>query len=215
MKHTILAALLTSAGLSAATITGSVSDPSGAALSNVKVLLSNPDNGAKQETATGADGKFSLEGDGAGQYILRLEKPGFVSIFREFDLNGDTKMDREFTMAAEGGEPLPDKVANANEEQPKLIHVGGEVEQGNLRTKVQPVYPAAAKAAHVQGAVDIEATISKDGVPVELRVTSSPSDDLSQSAIEAVRQWRYRPTLLNGAPIKVVTQIVVNYTLVN
>jgi TonB family protein len=213
MKRTILATLLTSAGLSAATITGSVSDPNGAALSDVKVLLSNPDTGAKQEAITGADGKFSLEGDGAGQYILSLEKPGFVSIFREFDVKGDTKMDREFTMATEGGEPVADKVVSTTEEQPKSVRIGGRVAESNLTTKVQPIYPEAAKAARVQGTVNIEATISKDGVPIELRVLSSPGDDLSQSALEAVRQWRYRPTLLNGNPIEIVTAIIVNYTL--
>ncbi|MBV9761718.1 MAG: TonB family protein [Acidobacteriaceae bacterium] len=213
MKRTILAALLTSAGLSAATVTGAVADTSGAALSDVNVVLSNPDTGAKQEAATGADGKFSLEGNGPGQYILRLEKPGFVSIFRVFDMKADTKTDREFTMAPEGGESVADKVVNTTEQKQKVIRVGGEVEESNLTTKVQPVYPAAAKAARVQGSVHIEATISKDGVPIELRVLSSPSDDLSQSAVEAVRQWRYRPTLLNGAPIEVVTEVLINYTL--
>jgi len=213
MKHTILAALLTSAGLSAATITGTVSDANGAALSNVQVLLSNPDTQAKQETVTGADGRFSLEGDGAGQYILRLEKPGFVSIFREFDVKGDTKMDREFTMTTEGSEAVADKVISTTEDEPRTVQIGGRVAEANLTTKVQPIYPEAAKAARVQGTVRIEATISKDGVPVELRVVDSPSDDLSESALQAVRQWRYRPTLLNGEPIQIKTDIVVHYTL--
>lgn len=212
MKRTILAALLSSAALSAATISGTVSDPSGAPLPDVHVQVSNPDTGTKQEVETRADGKFNFDGDAAGQYILRLEKPGFVSIFREFDLKGDSKIDRDFTMANEGGQQVADKV-NAPEDQPKLIRIGGRVAESNLTTKVQPIYPAAAKEAHVQGTVEIEATISKDGVPVELRVVSSPSDDLSQSAIEAVRQWRYRPTLLNGNPIEIVTDIIVNYTL--
>jgi TonB family protein len=61
--------------------------------------------------------------------------------------------------------------------------------------------------------VELEATISKDGVPVELRVLRSPSDDLSESSLEAVRQWRYRPTLLNGQPVEIVTDVIVNYTL--
>ena len=78
---------------------------------------------------------------------------------------------------------------------------------------MQPVYPAAAKTAHVQGTVDLETVISAEGVPEDIRVVSSPSDDLTQSALEAVRQWRYKPTLLNGEPIKVVTDVVVNYTL--
>jgi protein TonB len=57
--------------------------------------------------------------------------------------------------------------------------------------------------------------ISVAGVPQEIRVISSPSDDLTQSALEAVRQWRYRPTLLNGAPVEVITEVMVNYTLVH
>src|SRR5581483_1516675 len=80
------------------------------------------------------------------------------------------------------------------------LRVGGHVAQTNLISKKNPVYPEAAKAAGVQGTVEIEAVISKEGVPQEIRVLSSPDDDLSQSALDAVRQWRYRPTLLNGNP---------------
>jgi TonB family protein len=91
--------------------------------------------------------------------------------------------------------------------------VKGTVAQDNLVAKMQPHYPAEAKAARVQGRVELEIRITKDGVPSDLRVVSSPSDDLSESAIEAVRQWRYRPTLLNGAPVEVVSTVIVNYTL--
>ena len=55
--------------------------------------------------------------------------------------------------------------------------------------------------------------ISKEGVPQELRVISAPSDELAQSSLEAVGDWRYRPTLLNGEPVAVVTDVIVNYTL--
>jgi TonB family protein len=213
MKHTIMAALLASASLSAASISGNVSDNSGNPLSGVKVMISNPDNGTAHETITGTDGKFSFADDNAGQYILRLEKPGFTSIFRVFDLKGDATVNREFTMSNEGGRPVPDKPISGAEDESKPVRVRGSIAQDNLTTKVQPIYPVAAKEAHVQGAVEIEAAISKEGVPIELRVLSSPSDDLSESAVEAVRQWRYRPTLLNGAPIEVLTEVIVNYTL--
>jgi protein TonB len=91
--------------------------------------------------------------------------------------------------------------------------VKGDVAEVNLIRKVQPVYPAAAKAAHVQGTVLLQMIILKDGTPGEITVTSSPSNDLSQASIDAVRQWRYRPILLNGQPVQVVTQVIVNYTL--
>jgi TonB family protein len=76
------------------------------------------------------------------------------------------------------------------------------------------VYPQDQKAQGIQGTVSIKADISREGVPIELTVLSTPSEELATSALDAVRQWRYRPTLLNGDPIEVTTQIDVNYTLV-
>lgn len=214
MKRTLLSVLLTSVTLSAATVSGTVSDATGAPLSDVKVVVYNPDSGAKQEAVTSADGKFTVAGSAAGQYILRMEKPGFTSLFREFDMKADSTIAREYTMTTEGSQPVADKVdAGDPEQQGKLIRIGGNVARANLITQVTPVYPQAAKDARIQGAVKIAATISTDGVPSELRVVSSPSDDLSQSALEAVRQWRYRPTLLNGNPVAIATSISVNYTL--
>ena len=93
------------------------------------------------------------------------------------------------------------------------MEVGPNVAEKNLIRKVQPVYPAGPKANHIQGEVDLEMVISKEGVPLDIRVVSSPDDELTQSALEAVRQWRYRPTLWNGNPIETVTKVTVNYTL--
>ena len=61
--------------------------------------------------------------------------------------------------------------------------------------------------------MSLDTVIFADGVPQEIRVISSPNDDLTQSALDAVRQWRYSPTLLNEQPVEVVTEVVVNYTL--
>jgi protein TonB len=97
--------------------------------------------------------------------------------------------------------------------EPKDIRISPNVAETNLIRKIQPTYPAAAKQARVQGKVDLQVVISVEGIPVDISVMSSPSDDLSQSALDAVRQWRYRPTLLNGAPVEVVTEVGVNYTL--
>lgn len=218
MKHTIFSALLVSTGLSAATVSGVIHDSSSGPVADAKVTLLNPDTSARQEGATDANGKFSFTGSGAGQYILRVEKPGFASLFREFDVKGDSKMDGDFTLVATGEKPIaevPASNAPVNGEPPKIVRVGGGVAQSNLITKVQPLYPAAAKNTRTQGTVELEATISRDGVPLELRVVSSPSDDLSQSSLEAVRQWRYRPTLLNGNPVEIRTSVIVNYTLNN
>jgi TonB family protein len=225
MKHSLLSGLLASAGLSAATITGSIYDPSGAAIPDAKILLYNPDNGVKQEATSGSDGRFTLEGAPAGEYIMRVQKPGFSSLFREFNLKEDSKIDRGLTMnlgkvieqlqvegkgvnsgASPTSGPSPDSSS-------RPIRVGGKVSAANIISKKAPVYPESAKIARLQGAVEVECVISKEGVPLETRVISSPSDDLSEATLEAVRQWRYKPTLLNGEPVEVVTNITVNFTL--
>jgi TonB family protein len=207
MKRTLFSGLLASASLSAATIGGTVLDPSGAAIPNANVVLINPDTSAQQQTASAADGKFSFENLAAGQYILRVEKPGFAALFREYTVGTDANVARALIMQLDH----PNQAAPVSNTKP--IRVGGNVAESNLIRKVQPVYPASAKAAGVQGTVTIEAVILKDGTPSELTVLSSPSDDLSQSALDAVRQWRYRPTLLNGEPVEVTTEITINYTL--
>jgi TonB family protein len=94
------------------------------------------------------------------------------------------------------------------------IRVGGAVSQSNLISQVRPAYPPEAKAARIQGTVHLEATISEEGTVVNLVVLSGP-DELIESALAAVRQWVYRPTLLNGEPIAVITTIDINYTLQN
>lgn len=213
MKRTLITGLLNSAGLSAAIVSGSIHDAGGNAVAGATISVLNPDTGAKQLATSDADGKFNIGGAGAGQYILRIEKSGYASLFREFDLKADSNAEREFTLTNEGAQPVADQVGPEATDQSKPIHVGGMVAESNLIKKVQPTYPFAAKADRIQGTVQIEATISKDGVPSELRVVSSPSPDLSESSLEAVRQWRYRPTLLNGEPAEIVTVVMVHYTL--
>lgn len=92
------------------------------------------------------------------------------------------------------------------------VRVGGRVAQANLIERVQPIYPALAKSARVQGTVEFTATISKEGAIENLQlVRGHPL--LVNAAREAVLKWRYRPTLLNGQPVEIITDIVVNFTL--
>jgi protein TonB len=89
--------------------------------------------------------------------------------------------------------------------------IGGDVAQANLITQVKPQYPSLARAARVQGVVLLNATISKEGTIKDLRVISG-HPLLNEAAMEAVRQWRYKPQLLNKQPIEVITTITVNFT---
>jgi protein TonB len=95
---------------------------------------------------------------------------------------------------------------------PQRIKVGGNVQQANLVKQVKPPYPPLARQARIQGTVILEAVINRQGSVDQLRVVSG-HPLLVQSAMDAVRQWKYRPTLLNGEPVEVVTTITVNFNL--
>lgn len=189
-------------------------DPSGTAIPNATASLYNPDTSAKQETTTDSNGKFAFESLAAGQYILHIEKQGFASLYREFNVQPDSNVERGLVLKLSNDQVNSGtRVATAQTLNPGQIRVGGTVAQANLINKVQPVYPPSAKTARLQGTVELEVAISAEGVPEDIRVLSSPGDDLTQSALDAVRQWRYRPTLLNGNPVPIVTEVIVNYTL--
>jgi protein TonB len=95
---------------------------------------------------------------------------------------------------------------------PQRVRVSQGVTQGLLIRKVQPTYPPLARQARIQGSVLLQAEISKDGTIENLRLISG-HPMLAPAAIEAVKQWRYKPYILNGEPVEVETQITVNFTL--
>jgi TonB family protein len=96
---------------------------------------------------------------------------------------------------------------------PQRIKVGGNVQAAMVIRKVQPIYPADAKAGRVSGTVQLAVVIGKDGTIQEIHSLGGPAS-LVQSAFDAVKQWVYRPTLLNGQPVEVETTVDVNYTLI-
>ena len=95
---------------------------------------------------------------------------------------------------------------------PERIPVGGEVAAAKLISQPRPVYPPLARQAHIQGTVRLKAFISKDGTIENLTVLSG-HPLLIEAAMEAVKLWRYQPTLLNGVPVGVVTNVDVKFTL--
>jgi periplasmic protein TonB len=102
--------------------------------------------------------------------------------------------------------------ASPNLPKPSLatLRISQGVSQGLVIKRAQPKYPPAALAAHVQGAVQIEATINKEGSVVNLKVLSG-DPVLARAALEAVRQWRYKPYYLDGQPVEIQTQITINF----
>jgi protein TonB len=102
--------------------------------------------------------------------------------------------------------PPPPKV------NPKRITVGGNVQAAHLVNRVQPVYPPLARQTRISGTVKLHAIIGKNGAVEQLQVVSG-HPLLVQSALDAVKQWRYQPTLLNGEPVEVDTEIDVIFSL--
>jgi len=95
---------------------------------------------------------------------------------------------------------------------PQRVRVSQGVTQGLLIRKIQPNYPPLARQARIQGSVLLQAVISKEGAIENLRLISG-HPMLAPAALEAVKQWRYKPYILNGEPVEVETQITVNFTL--
>ena len=116
------------------------------------------------------------------------------------------------------GSVLHAPIAPPIEAQPKKqslhkpVPLGGRVAEANLIHKVMPAYPPLARSARVQGAVEFTALISKEGRIENLQLVHG-HPLLVNAAKEAVLQWKYRPTTLNGEAVEVITDIVVNFTL--
>jgi protein TonB len=94
----------------------------------------------------------------------------------------------------------------------KPLPIGGNIKEPSKIRHVAPVYPVIAQNAKISGIVIIEATIGRDGTVIETKVLRSVPL-LDQAALDAVRQWRFTPTLLNGVPVPVVMTVTVNFTL--
>ncbi len=114
--------------------------------------------------------------------------------------------------AAANAPPPPPPPPVKKKAPPKRIRVGGNVAKARLMRQVRPQYPPLARQARIQGTVKLSAVISKEGSIQKLEVMSG-HPLLVPSALSAVKQWRYRPTLLNGEAVEVLTNIDVNFTL--
>jgi periplasmic protein TonB len=94
----------------------------------------------------------------------------------------------------------------------KRITIGGNVQQAKLISQQTPAYPPLAKQARISGVVHLAVIIAKDGTVADMKVISG-HPLLIPASLEAVKNWIYQPTLLNGEPVEVSTQVDVNFTL--
>jgi TonB family protein len=111
--------------------------------------------------------------------------------------------------------PKTELPSNQEASKPKIprIRIGGNVAKSQLKHKVQPQYPQEARDSRIQGTVRLHVVLSAAGKVQQLEVVSG-DPILAKAALEAVRQWEYKPTLLNGEPVEVATTVDVVFSLV-
>jgi TonB family protein len=204
------------------TIIGIVTDPTGAVVARAQVIASNSQGGNKEIGTSDLAGNFTLSNIPAGAYSMEVLVPGFAVSHANVNLaNGEVASapvklkvsgaGEQITVVAAG---VPKPMTSSSGGTGRRIRVGGNVQAANLLQQVRPVYPGALQAAGIEGTVLLEAVISKDGAPASLTPRNTSVDPaFISAAMDAVRQWRYRPALLNGEPIEVLTTIQVDFKL--
>jgi TonB family protein len=212
----------------AGAISGKIYDPTGALVPRATVKAVNTDTGIALTKVTDNSGSYSLSPLLPGPYNVEVEAKGFQRLLQE-NVNvkpGQTVgLNLKLTVGGAAqtltvtGKPIaaaqpPQWAPPWNPEPPKPTgpqRVSSGVMAGLAISQPQPVYPDEAKAQHIQGVVVLRARIAKDGTVKDLQLISGPPA-LVVSAIDAVRQWKYKPFLLNGEPTEVDTTVNINYT---
>jgi len=143
-------------------------------------------------------------------------KGGAVPAVRSAPAAPDTPAPSVMGMAATGSGGALSNLVDTSPTGPQPIlqkvNISQGVSQGLLMKKVQPVYPRTAMAMHVEGVVELAATISKTGDITSVKVLKGDSQ-LTRAAIDAVKQWKYKPYLLNGEPVEITTQVTISFKL--
>jgi TonB family protein len=200
-------------------LTGSIYDPTGAVVPDVKVTLEDAQQVATS-TTTDASGRFEFPSVSPGTYVLQATLPGFKQLRQEVVLKTAADWDRAVTLQvgevretiAVREQRVPQPPSKA--EGPSPIRVGGNIRAPRKIKDVRPVYPATMRDAGREGVVPLEAIIGRDGAVHSVRVLSAQiHPDFALAAADAVRQWRFEPTLLNGKPVEVVMNVSVEFSL--
>jgi protein TonB len=155
----------------------------------------------------------------SGKLMQPRAIPKEVAVFKEAELPPDV-INNSNQGGVFGGIPGQGLIANngpalpppPKAATPARIKQGGQVTAASIITQTRPVYPALARQARIQGNVVLHAIIDKEGKVAQLEVISG-HPLLVQSALDAVKQWRYKPTQLNGDPVEVDTTITVTFTM--
>ena len=205
-----------------APLSGTIYDVTGGVMPGVDVTLTDA-NEISSVVPTNASGRFEFAPVGPGKYVLEVAVPGFRTLRQEFELRNSRDWDRAVTlqvgdlretvMVRASRAALPQNVKSSGA-PPQPLRVGGNIRAPRKVRDVRPTYPAAMRAAGLTGVVPVEAIIGVDGTVTSVRVLSAQvHPDFAIAAVDAVRGWRFTPTLLNGEPVEVVMTVSVGFDL--
>ena len=180
---------------SAATSSAKPDQPPTAASSTTRIAI-RPETEARESASAPLQVKSSTKAVGAPAEESAVQLPSPLAVASP----GDTGLSGVLS-AASSDVPKPTLAR---------IKISQGVSQGLVIKRVQPKYPLSAKATHLEGAVQLEATVNKEGTVVSPKVLSG-NPMLAGAALEAVRQWRYKPYYLDGEPVEIQTQITVTF----
>ena len=218
-----------------ARVVGTLIDPTGAVLPGATVTADRTDPAERTTTTVKTDrvGHFEFADLRAGTYTLVASVPGFETFrtgmsleagdYRERTIQLQVGMLQETITVTTTDTPQPPRsvpvpqptatpAAPPRELPPGAVRVGGNIKPPVMVARVQPIYPPAEAAQGIGGTVVLSATIGADGLVREVKALRNPSDDLSRAAIDAVSQWQFTPTLLNGSPVDVRMTVNVNFS---
>jgi beta-lactamase regulating signal transducer with metallopeptidase domain len=210
-----------------ATVSGVIVDPSSALLPGVKVVAIDSQRGARHEVLTSRSGQFELLGLPQGSYLLEAALPGFETFQQKLALDGQD-MHHDITMSVGSlqetiavtkdpnnffwipGERYKPRPANCGPSGGGGgdTKIGGQIRQPRKLHHVPPVYPSGTTAPSI---VKLEAIIGTNGLVKEVKLANDAAPAFARSAIDAVRQWEFDPTLLNCAPIEVRMSVLVDF----
>jgi TonB family protein len=202
-----------------AELSGRIYDASSATVPTASVVLRSRDTSAEFKTVSGPAGEYRITGLPGGSYDLEVSMPGFARYQRRGIKLTDASVATVSSVLSLGEVQeevqvtAPGQARPQPQPAPRRILVGGSVRPVRLLKQTRAAYPDAARAEGREGNVVLRAVIGVNGAIVNVRVLPGADADFAAAAEEAVRQWQYEPTLLNGKPVETVTTIEMNFRL--
>jgi TonB family protein len=200
-------------------LSGVIYDPSGGVLPEAALTLEDERQNKWQSTSD-STGRFEFPPVGSGKYVLEVALAGFRPLRQELTLAEARDWNRSVTLQVgtvresitvrEPRSKTPPRTAAG----PVPVRVGGNIRPPTKTRDVKPVYPVSMREAGREGQVPLEAIIGRDGTVLSVRVaTAQVHPDFAQAAIDAVQQWLFTPTMLNGKPVEVVMTVTIDFEL--